>query len=178
MIDPVRLAIASLTSLADVGWRHQARAFDPRSGEGARLSGGRFNPPGSFPVLYLCATRPCAVAELRRLAERQGIGVANLLPRDLWRYELRIERCLDLTVGEVLEVTGIEAAALTEPSWSRTQQLGAAAHDLGVQAIRSPSATGVDTVVAVFTENLGSSSVNPQLAEQWTSVDAFDVGPD
>jgi len=53
----------------------------PASGEGARLNGGRFNLPDSFPVLYLCTTRPWVVAEMRRLGERQAIGVESLLPR-------------------------------------------------------------------------------------------------
>ncbi|MGH9126465.1 MAG: RES domain-containing protein, partial [Acidimicrobiales bacterium] len=84
-MDPVRLASASLQRFQGTGWRQQAPAFDPRSGEGAQLHGGRFNPPRSFPVLYLCTTRPCALAELHRLAERQAMAVGNLLPRHLWR---------------------------------------------------------------------------------------------
>lgn len=40
-----------------VGYRNQAPGFDPRSGEGARRFGGRFTPPNSFPVIYLCTTR-------------------------------------------------------------------------------------------------------------------------
>ena len=173
MLDPVRLASARLRPFAGEAWRQQAPAFDPRSGEGARLHGGRFNPPNSFPVLYLCETRACVVAELRRLGERQAIGVANLLPRDLWRYDLQLERCLDLTDAAVLHDANIEPAGLAEPSWVHTQEIGTAAHALGVQAIRSVSATGVDTIIAVFIENLGLSSLAAERSEQWTDVDAL-----
>jgi len=53
--------------------------------------------PDSFPVLYLCTTRPCVVAEMRRLGERQAIVVESLLPRVVYRYEIQLARVLDLT---------------------------------------------------------------------------------
>ncbi len=52
-------------------------------------------------MLYICQSRPCAVAELRRLGERQAIRVEGLLPRVLYRYEIELDRVLDLTDGEV-----------------------------------------------------------------------------
>lgn len=69
-----RLATVDRSSLTVVGYRNRTPGFDPKSGEGARRFGGRFNPPKSFPVVYLCLTRPCVKAELTRQAERQGIG--------------------------------------------------------------------------------------------------------
>lgn len=58
-------------------------------------------------MLYLCTSRPCAVAEMRRLGERQAIGVENLLPRVLYRYEILLERVLDLTAEEDARHVGI-----------------------------------------------------------------------
>jgi RES domain-containing protein len=72
---------------AGIAYRNQSPRYDPRSGEGARINGGRFNPPG-FPTLYLCETRPCVVAELTRQGTRHVVGVEGLLPRVLYRYEL------------------------------------------------------------------------------------------
>ena len=95
-IDAGRVATAPPARFNVQGWRHLSPRYDPLSGEGARLHGGRFNPPGSFPVLYLCQSRPCAVAELRHLGERQAIGVEGLLPRVLYRYEIALDRVLDL----------------------------------------------------------------------------------
>jgi uncharacterized protein (TIGR00369 family) len=80
-VDAGRVAAAPLTPFIGQGFRHLGPRYDPLSGEGARLHGGRFNPPGSFPVLYICQSSPCAVAELKRLGERQAIGVEGLLPR-------------------------------------------------------------------------------------------------
>jgi hypothetical protein len=85
-VDAGLVAAAPLLPFTGQGWRQIAPQYDPLSGEGARLHGGRFNPPGSFPVLYICQSRPCAVAELKRLGERQAIGAEGLLPRRLYRY--------------------------------------------------------------------------------------------
>jgi RES domain-containing protein len=83
-------------------FRQQSPRHDPLSGDGARILGGRFNPPESFPVLYLCTTRACAVAE-----------------------------------------------AIRETPSDRT---------------------GVDAVLAVFTDNLRSGRLEPRIAERWESL--------
>jgi len=99
--------------------------------------------------------------------------VANLLPRHLWRYELDHERCLNLIDKDIFRQIGIDTEVLVEPSWELTQQIGTAAHAVGVQAIQSPSATGVDTVIAVFLQNLGVSSLTAGLDEEWTDADTL-----
>lgn len=48
---------APRTTLTITAYRNQSPRHDPRRGEGARIHGGRFNPPGSFPTPYLCDTR-------------------------------------------------------------------------------------------------------------------------
>lgn len=63
---------------------------------------------------------------------------------------------------------GVVEDVLIDPDWTLTQELGMAAHALGVQAILSSSATGIDTVIAVFNQNLGLSSITVELVEQWT----------
>lgn len=100
-VDPSRVATAPLVPFAGEGWRHLSPRHDPLSGEGARMAGGRFNPPSSFPVLYICRTRACTVAELRRFGDRQIIGVEGLLPRYLYRYAIELDRVLDLTDDDV-----------------------------------------------------------------------------
>jgi RES domain-containing protein len=167
--DPTRLSGVAPTALDSVGYRHQARGFDPRSGEGARRLGGRYNPPRSFPVIYLCLTRPCVVAELTTQAARQSVQVTDLLPRELWSIATTLERVLDLTDQSVLDTLGIDAGDLVRPDHAFTQQIGEAAHERQVQAIRSPSATGVDHVLAVFPENLGAATLRVELMQVWES---------
>jgi RES domain-containing protein len=95
-----RLATSPRTALVTSAVRNQAPRYDPLNGEGGRIHGGRFNPPDSFPALYLWETRSCAIAELRRQGLRHVVGVEGLLPRVLYRYELDLQRVLDLTSAE------------------------------------------------------------------------------
>jgi hypothetical protein len=55
------------------------RAGSIRGSAASVLSRVRTPPPGSFPVLFLCQSRPGAVAELQRFWERQAIGIEGLL---------------------------------------------------------------------------------------------------
>ena len=144
-----------------------ARYIDALTGEGAKLNGGRFNPPDSFPVLYLCTTRECTVAELRRLGHRQVIGLAGLLPRTLYRFEIRLDRVLDLGADAVLASLGVDQSLVVGSDWALPQEIGEAAHATGWQAILSPSATGVDRVLAVFPQNLGSGLITAHAVENW-----------
>lgn len=134
------------------------------------MHGGRFNAAGSFPVLYICRTRPCVVAELRRLGERHAMGVEGLLPRHLYRYGIRLDRVLDLTDADIRGEVGVGLEVLVGPDWTACQELGATAHALGAQAILSPSAAGVDDVLAVFVQHIGLGTVEPTLFEEWHTM--------
>lgn len=166
-LDVMRLATAARVDLSTTAVRHVSPKYDPRSGEGARINGGRFNPPGSFPALYLCETRPCAVAELTRLGMRHVVGVDGLLPRLLYEYELQLDRVLDLTDDGVREHIGISISSLTGDDWGSCQTIGTKAHASGDQAVRTYSATGVDNVLVVFPELLGSGLVEARRIERW-----------
>lgn len=166
-ISATRVATAPRASYEGEGFRQVAPQYDPLSGEGARIAGGRFNPVDSFPALYLCITRACAVAELQRRGNRELIGVEGLLPRALYRYDIALESVLDLRHPRTLEHLGITTAQLVGADLSITRQIGEAAHSTGIQAIRSPSAAGVDDVLAVFPQLLGSGLRVAALIETW-----------
>ncbi|MDP8928478.1 MAG: RES family NAD+ phosphorylase [Actinomycetota bacterium] len=161
-LDRSQLATAPRTTLVATAVRHLSLAYDPRSGEEARINGGRFDPPDSFPALYLCETRPCAVAELTRLGMRHVVGVEGVLPRVIYRYELQLDRVLDLTDEEVRDHLGVSVQDLTGEDWSLCQTIGTEAHAVGDQAIRTFSATGVDTWSS-------SPSSWAQASSAWTS---------
>lgn len=169
-IDPDRVAAASLSPFTGQAWRQLGPRHSPLSGEGARLHGGRFNPPESFPVLYLCRSLPCAAAELARMGERQSIGIEALLPRTLYRYEVSLLRVLDLTVEETRWAVDIEHDVLVRSNWSACQDLGAIAHSLSIQAINSPSATGIGEVLAIFSENVEEGDLKAIFVEEWREV--------
>ncbi len=170
-LDPRVVARQPGTSLEFVAYRNQATGFDPRSGEGARRNGGRFNPPHSFPVLYLCLTKPCVVAELTRQAQHQGLSIADLLPRELWQIDSTLHKMLDLTADTTLTELNLDQHDLTRDDYGLTRELGEAAHQHGFQGIRTPSATGVDQVLAVFPENLAGAVLTVELLQVWSSPD-------
>lgn len=171
-IRPDQIATAPHGAYLGDAFRHMAARWDdPLSGEGARIRGGRFNPPDSFPVLYLCTTRPCTVAELRFLGRRQMVGAEGLLPRVLYRYETSLDRVLDLRSEATLEHLGITEQQVTGPDLTIPRQIGESAHATGSQAIKAPSAIGVDQVIAVFPQSLGAGRLLPELLERWESVE-------
>ena len=135
------------------------------------MQGARFNPPESFPVLYICRSRPCVVAELERLGTLQAIGVDGLLPRSLYKYDVELERVLDLTNESVRSLIGVDPNVLTGPDWTVCREIGSAFHALGVQAILSPSATGIGEILAVFAQNIGLGIVRPIFVENWGTSD-------
>ncbi|MCI0544168.1 MAG: hypothetical protein L0Z49_06940, partial [Actinobacteria bacterium] len=101
----------------------------------------------------------------------QLIGVEGLLPRVLYRYETSLDRVLDLTSRETLEHLGITEPQVTGSDLTIPRQIGETAHATGSQAIKASSATGVDQVIAVFSESLGSGRLLPELLERWKSVE-------
>ena len=173
-IDAGRVAAAPLKPFAGQGWRQLSPQYDPLSGEGARIHGGRFNPPESFPVLYICESRPCAVAELKRFGERQSIGVEGLLPRLLYRYEIALDRVLDLSDVDVRAQVGLGLDVVIGPDWTACQELGTTVHALGAQGVSSPSATGVGAVLAVYVQHIGLGRLEPELVEEWDSLRQVD----
>lgn len=77
---------------------------------------------------------------------------------------------LDLTNADARSEVGLGREVLTGPDWATCQDLGAIAHALGVQAVLSPSAAGVDDVLAVFVQHIGLGTVEPTLVEEWHTV--------
>lgn len=162
-----RVASSSISRFTGVGFRHQPPGFDPLSGEGARRAGGRCNPPDSFPVLYLCSSTPCVRAELDRAATRQGLAVEDTLPRVLYRIELAVDRALDLRSAVVRDQLGVTLDELLGRDLGPARRIGVVAHELNIQAVILPSATGVGDVIAVFVRNIENGTAQPHLEQVW-----------
>jgi RES domain-containing protein len=74
-----------------LAYRSASPGYAALSGEGARLKGGRWNPPDSFPVLYVATDPSAAAAEIKRTARRYGVALDDLLPRILTTIGVRLE---------------------------------------------------------------------------------------
>jgi hypothetical protein len=128
--------------VVDPTWR---RPLDPRF---AAERGGRWNPPGSFPVVYLCATREVARANVLRRFAGLPYALLDLLPD---RRPALIETDVpDRRVVDVVTDPGCRAAGLpiTYPfeeggevvAWDRTKPIGTVAWDHGEAGIAARSA--------------------------------------
>lgn len=114
------------------------------------------------------------MAELSAQADRQSLNVADFLPREVWSLGVTLERVLDLTDEVVLDQAGLTAGDLVQPDYGFTRQIGEAAHERGYQAMRSYSARGVDEIVALFIENLGTASIAVDLVRRWEKPSDLD----
>jgi RES domain-containing protein len=158
-------------ALSTEAFRHIAKDRHPLSGAGARLHGGRWNPPQSFSTLYLAFEQATVVAEFYRLAERQGRAPEDFLPRQMYRYEITLATTLDLRPAAVRDSLGLTPDALRALDARHCRDVGAAAHCLGFEGIVAPSATGIGTVVAVFFESLrAESKVISVEDEEWVAL--------
>jgi RES domain-containing protein len=166
-----RVDAVGSAAISAEAFRHIAKDRHPLSGAGARLHGGRWNPPESFSTLYLALQRDTVVAEFYRLAARQGRAPEDFLPRQMHRYEVTLAAALDLRPAAARESLGLTEDVLHALDASRCQEIGAAAHYLGFEGIIAPSATGNGTVLAVFFESLrAESNVVSVENEEWVAL--------
>ena len=128
--------------VVDPAWR---RPLDPSY---AAERGGRWNPPASFPVVYLCATREVARANVLRRFAGHPYGVLDLRPDR--RPALVGTGVPEHHAADVVTDAGCRAAGLpvTYPydqrgrriGWQRTQPVGASAWQEGERSIACRSA--------------------------------------
>jgi RES domain-containing protein len=175
----VAISTAQRRPYTGASYRQQSPKYGPISGEGARMQGGRFNPPNSFAVLYLCTTASCAAAEFMRFATDHPIGPAGFLPRALYRYSVDFSNVLDLTDRATLDHLDVAADRLVQEDRTLTHQIGELAHQFLYQGVLNGSATGVDSVLSVFTATfaVGASSPNSKpLGPTSTTSRSSDTG--
>ena len=140
------------TSWRGTAYRHTAPQYSALSGSGAAAIGGRWNPKG-VSTIYLAKPEAACVAEFMKLTQGQAKGVQSFLPRDLHTITVTDLQVLDLTSEDARSSVGIEMLDIEDSDRSRCQEIGEAAHYLGLQGILAPSATHVGTVIAVFERN-------------------------
>ena len=112
--------------VADPAWR------SPLDGSYAAQRGGRWNPPGSFPVVYLCSTVQVARANVLRRFDGLAYSVLDLLPDRrpvLVETDLREHRAVDLVTDLGCRAAGLPStyqhdADGTEVGWGRCQPVG------------------------------------------------------
>lgn len=169
-------AVATLDGLAATDYegqafRHVSIGRAALSGEGARLHGGRWNPAGSFAVLYLALDVATAVREFHRLASKQGLSAEDFLPRDLIAYDIRLQRVIDLRTEEHALALNLGGGRMAADNPGACQLAGEAAHLAGFEAVLAPSATGFGDVATVYLDRMLPGSVVRDVASiRWEEV--------
>ncbi len=148
-----RIASIDAVPWSGTAYRHTAPEFEPLSGRGAAMVGGRWNPTG-VPTIYLALPEAACVAEFVRMARGQARGPESFLPRDLhevFGLELRV---IVLTDARTRRKAAIRVSDIAAADRTACQRVGEVAHQLGVQGILSPSATRQGIVIVIFERNL------------------------
>lgn len=164
-----RVASATLTSLDGEFERHVSRKV--RALAGSR-SGGRWGPPGAYPVLYLGRPRDSIVAEAyRALVDGvEGMTGDRVAPRRVLSCQLRATQILDLRKEESRNAVGLSLGDLCGPQ-APCQRVGQAAHQLGLHGVIAPAATELGETLALFEQHLTEDEL-PVLTDEvlWASL--------
>lgn len=155
-------------------YRCVSSARDPLSGEGARLNGGRWNPKGLFPTIYLAQPFTTCVEEMRRTAEAAGMSLDRLIARGYIANTITVQDLdvLDLRDDAALHQVGLDRADLNGYDWSACQAVGHAAWFLAQSGLIAPSATGQGVVLAAFEERLNPDQLTVATWEPFTVTSA------
>lgn len=166
------LARVKLVSIDAAIWRHVSprEQSRPDSGEGAIGTGGRFNPPRSFPVVYGSLSRAGAGAEFRMLARRHCISIDYLLPRHLYRFRIKSGRVLDLRLSEVRQTLGLPQLGVAAVHRAHSQLIGELAHALGIDVILAPGAAEGSAMAAIFPELIPAYKQEFQHVAIWMTI--------
>jgi len=127
--------------VADPGWE------DPLDGRHAAERGGRWNPPESFPVVYLCASEEVARANVYRLLQGQPYGVEDLRSEAgpaLIGVRIPDDRYLNVVIDAGCEAVGLPRSYPRDGRGRivprrRCQAIGLEAWDRGLPGIAARS---------------------------------------
>jgi hypothetical protein len=128
--------------VADPAWR------SPLDGSFAAEHGGRWNPPESFPVVYLCSGLEVARANVLRRFAGLPYSVLDLRPDrrpDLVETDVREHRAVDVVTDAGCRAAGLPRSYPRDPNgaevgWDRCRPVGRAAWEQGEPSIACRSA--------------------------------------
>lgn len=179
--DRLRKAIRQVSSL-DRSWVGAAyrvasvarsNEADLLSGEGSRIWGARWNPPGSFRTVYLSLEHSTAMAEYLAQNRRQGLPDHAAMPAVTAGVNLNLRRVLDLNDRAVRRALRLTRTSMTSgshdpsPVEQLTQAVGRLAWSEGYEAILVPSAARLlSSNIVVFPDKLSPGQILPINADK------------
>ncbi len=94
----------------------RANGADLLSGEGSRIWGGRWNPPGSFLTVYLSLEHSTAMEEYLAQNRRNGLPDHAAMPAVTVGVHLQLRRVFDLTNRAVRRALRVTKSSMTSGS--------------------------------------------------------------
>jgi hypothetical protein len=159
--------------VADPDWE------DPLDGGFAAIAGGRWNPPASFPVVYLCASVEVARANVHRKLSGQPYGPEDLNPATaplLVATRVREDRFVDAVSDAGCRSLGLPKTFPRDSrgrtiGHERCQSIGQAAWDAGEPGIAArsaaPGAPPKGEELAFFSRRRRLRPTRGQRFDQW-----------
>lgn len=138
---------------------------DLLTGIGSQIVGARWNPPGSFPTVYLTLDPHTAIDEVLAHFRHYQLPIETAMPRVLVSVMARLSKVLDFTDGRTRSTLRVSGHRMLDEPWraeqkagreALTQALGRLAHELGWVGLLVPSAArrpGINLIV--FPDLLG-----------------------
>lgn len=117
--------------------------FEPLDTAYARRAGGRWNPPGEFGVLYLCATLAVAAANARSHFTGEIASLMDLQPAllpDLLELRITTHRFADALTDDGLIALGLTPRYPADAGWVACQRIGLSLFRAGEAGIACRSA--------------------------------------
>jgi len=144
-------------------------AWDPMSGEGAALHGGRFNPVGQA-ALYMSLDPTTAIVEASPLGR-------PFQPLTLCSYQVTCDKIFDTTDPRELETEGLDIADADCPDW-QFQMLGGLVPSSHRLALRLIELNYSGILIKSFAVGAASKAYNLILwkwnEDETSSVDVID----
>jgi len=141
-----------------------ANSADLLTGVGSKVAGARWNPPRSYPTVYVSLDPHTALDEVLAHFRHYVLPIEPAMPRVTVAVRVELSRALDLTNGATRSALRVSASRMLREPWREeqaagrealTQALGRLAHELGWEALVVPSAArrgGVNLII--FPDNL------------------------
>lgn len=125
----------------------------PSAHEGA---GGRFNPPGSFPVLHFTEDRGACREAIQALLSMPDPPQ----PFCVCALDVKLKRVLDLCDPQAAAALGLELSDIgAAEDYTLTQAVGIAAYNRGLQGIIYPQGFRGCRNLVVFAEHITSDDI-------------------
>lgn len=126
-------------------------------------SDGRWQRGALVEGFYLAGDEQTAWAEWYRALAELGVPPMRQMPRDLWRFDVRVDGVADLSSDEKLAAVGLEPPVPARDQWVTFQGVGEAVSEAGCTGILYPSAarSGSAAALCLFRRAFRMAGVEP-----------------